>query len=62
MPPNNDILVWMKLPNEATSQGISSIDNFAKMDKDGEELVFRQLSCHEGVEHTAVGQLNFGLV
>ena len=70
MPPNVDMLVRMKLSNqaatEATSaqvQGILSIDDFAEMDKDGEELVFCQLT-HPGdcCENTAVGILNFGLV
>ena len=69
MPPKDDMLVWMKLPNQATTeatsaqgQGILSIDKFAEMGKDGEDLVFRQLPSPGGVECTAVGQLNFGLV
>ena len=50
MPSNDDMLVRMKLPNQATTeahlssaqgQGILSIDNFAEMEKDGEELVYR---------------------
>ena len=56
MPPNNDMLVWMNFPNQATTeaksaqgQGILSIDNFAKMYKEGAELVNCQLSRHEGV-------------
>ena len=47
MPQNVDMLVWMKLSNQAATevtsaqgQGISSLDNFAKMDKDEVELVF----------------------
>ena len=70
MPPNNDMLVRMKLPNqaatEATSaqgQGISSLDDFAEMDKEGAELVFcQQTRPGDWCELTAVGQLNFGLV
>ena len=79
MPPNVDMLVWMKLSNQAAAevtsasgQGISSLDNFAEMDKEGVELVFRQLACPGGVDAagnqnlgikiSAIGQLNFGLM
>ena len=55
MPPNDDMLVQMKLSNQAATevtsaqgQGILSLDDFAKMDKEGAELVFRQqLAPHE---------------
>ena len=57
MPPNDDMLVRMKLSNQAATevtsaqgQGISSLDNFAEMDKDGVELVFRQLTRPGGVD------------
>ena len=57
MPPNVDMFVWMKLSNQAAAQvtsgqwqGISSLDDFAKMDKDGVELVFRQLTRPGGVD------------
>jgi hypothetical protein len=62
----------MKLPNQATTeahlssaqgQGISSLDDFAEMDKEGAELVFcQQTRPGDWCELTAVGQLNFGLV
>ena len=69
MPPNVDMLIRMKLSNQAATevtsaqgQGILSLENFAKMDKDGVELVFCQLARPGGVEISADGQLNFGLV
>ena len=47
MPPNNNMLVQMKLSNQAATevtcaqgQGILSLEIFAKIDKDGVELVF----------------------
>ena len=63
MPPNVDMLVWMKLSNQAATevtsaqgQDISSLDDFAEMDKDGVELVFRQLARPGGVD--AAGNCN----
>ena len=47
MPPNVDMLIQMKLSNQAATkitnvqgQGISPLDNFSEMDKDGEGLVY----------------------
>ena len=79
MPPNVDMLVRMKQSNQAVTevtsaqgQGISSLDNFADMDKDRVELVFRQLARpggvdaqgnqNPGIKISADGQLNFGLM
>ena len=79
MPANVDMLVRMKLSDEAAAevtsnagQGLSSIDDFAEMDKDGVELVFRQLARpggvdaagnrNPGIKVSAVAQLNFGLM
>ena len=79
MPPNVGMLVWMKLSNQAATevtsaqgQGISSLDDFAEMDKVGVELVVRQLARpggvdaqgnrNPGIKISAVGQLNFGLM
>ena len=79
MPANVDMLVRMKLSNEAAvevtsnaGQGLSSIDDFAEMDKEGVELVFRQLARpggvdaagnrNPGIKVSAVAQLNFGLM
>ena len=72
MPPNVDVFVRMKLSNQAAAQvtsgqwqGILSLDNFAEMDKEGAELVYCQLSRHEGVDAagrikiTMDGQLKF---
>ena len=57
MPANVDMLVCMKLSNQAATevtsaqgQGIKSLDNFAEMDKDGLELVFRKLTHPGGVD------------
>jgi hypothetical protein len=55
----------MTLSNQAATeeQGISSLDDFAEMDKEGAELVFCQQTLPgDWCELTAVGQLNFGLV
>jgi hypothetical protein len=79
MPANVDMLVRMKLSNQAATevtsaqgQGIASLDNFSKMDKEGVELVFRQLARpggvdaagnqNPGIKISAVSQLNFGLM
>ena len=79
MPANVDMLVRMKLLNaaavEVTSamgQGISTLVEFAEMDKEGIELVFRQLARpggvdaagnrNPGIKISAVSQLNFGLM
>jgi len=79
MPPKVEMFVRMKLSNQAAAQvttgqwrGISSIDDFAEMDKDGVELVFRQLARpggvdaagnrNPGIKVSAVAQLNFGLM
>ena len=57
MPPNVDMLVRMNLSNQAETevtgaqgQGILSLDNFSKMDKEGVELVFCQLALPGGVD------------
>ena len=57
MPPNDDMLVWMTLSTQASTevtsaqeQGILSLDDFAEMDKDGVELVFLQLTRPGGVD------------
>jgi len=70
MPPKVEMFVRMKLSNQAAAQvttgqwqGISSLEDFAKMDKEGAELVFcQQTRPGDWCELTAVGQLNFGLV
>ena len=79
MPANVDMLVRMKLSQaaatevtSATGQGISSLDNFAEMDKEGVELVFRQLTRpggvdaggnrNPGIKISAIVQINFGLM
>jgi hypothetical protein len=79
MPANVDMLVRMKLSNQAATevtsaqgQGIASLDNFAKMDKEGVELVFCQLARpggvdaagnrNPGIKISAVSQPNFGLM
>ena len=76
---NVDMLVRMNLSNQAATevtsaqgQGISSLDDFAEMDKDGVELVFRQLARpggvdaqenrNPGIKISAVGQINFGFM
>ena len=38
----------------ATGQGISTIADFAEMDKEGVDLVFRQLACPGGVNAAGV--------
>jgi len=70
MPPKVEMFVRMKLSNQAAAQvttgqwrGISSLDDFAEMDKEAAELVFcQQTRPGDWRELTAVGQLNFGLV
>ncbi len=73
MPMNLDMLVWMKLSNQAAvevtlahGQGILSLDNFSEMDKDGVELAFCQLACPGGVDAgikiSTDGQQRFGLM
>ena len=79
MPASVDMLVCMKLYNQAATevtsdqgQGILSLDDFAEMDKEGVELVFRQLTRpggvdalgnqNPGIKILAIGQINFGLM
>ena len=76
---NVGMIVWMELSNQAAAevtsasgQGISSLENFSKMDKEGVELVFFQLARpggvdaagnrNTGIKISAGGQLNFGLM
>ncbi len=71
------MLVRMKLSNKAaveitsaTGQGISTVVGFAEMDKDGVDLLFRQLvrpggtdaagNRNPGVKISAIGQQTFG--
>ena len=60
------MLVRMKLSNEAaieitsgTGQGITTVVGFAEMDKDGVDLMFRQLARPGGVD--AAGVRNPGI-
>ena len=56
----------------ATGQAISTIANFAEMDKEGDDLVFRQLARpgganaagvrSPGIKISAIGQQTFGLM
>jgi hypothetical protein len=76
MPPKVEMFVWMKLSNQAATQvttdqwqRISSLDDFAEMDKEGAELAFCQLPCPRGVDAagngikiTTDGQQEFGLI
>ena len=75
----NAMLTRMKLSAEAaaeitsaTSQAISTIPNFAEMDKEGVDLVFRQLMRpggvnaagvrNPGIKISAIGRQTFGLM
>jgi len=76
MPPKVEMFVRMKLSNQAAAQvttgqwqRISSLDNFAEMDKEGAELAFCQLPCPQGVDAagngikiSTDGQQEFGLI
>ena len=72
------MLTCMKLSAEAaseitsaTGQGISTIVDFSEMDKEGVDLVFRQLAHpgganqagvrNPGIKISAIGQQTFGL-
>jgi hypothetical protein len=73
MPTNLDMLVWMKLSNQAAvevtlarGQGILSLDSFSEMYKDGVELEFCQLArpggVDAGIKISTDGQQRFGLM